>query len=87
MTDEFGDTVAVLDSTHSYNQDDGSFDISARMTRTNAVKQFTRRIEVNARLGRGKDSTTDVWVLDGSITESLDSCKKIRPGRSHPLRR
>ncbi|MDQ3002454.1 MAG: hypothetical protein M3Y08_14495, partial [Fibrobacterota bacterium] len=79
LTNEFGDTVAVLDSTHSFNLDDGSFDISVRRTRTDAVKQSTRRIEVNARLGRGKDSTTDIWVLDGSITESLDSCKKFDP--------
>ncbi|MDB5104796.1 MAG: hypothetical protein JWP91_2485 [Fibrobacteres bacterium] len=79
VKDEFGDTVAVLDSTHSYNQDDGSFDITARMTRTDAVKQYTRRIEINGRLGRGKDSTTDIWVLDGSITESLDSCRKFDP--------
>ncbi|HKP97965.1 MAG TPA: Ig-like domain-containing protein, partial [Fibrobacteria bacterium] len=77
LKDEFGDEVAVLDSTHSYNQDDGSFDISARMTRTDAAKQSTRRIEVNARLGRGKDSTAEVWVLDGSLIESLDSCRKF----------
>ncbi|MEO7775894.1 MAG: hypothetical protein ABIY63_00085, partial [Fibrobacteria bacterium] len=31
----------------------------------------------NARLGRGKDSLTDVWVLDGSLIESLDSCKRF----------
>ncbi len=77
IDDEFGDEVAVLDSTHSYNQDDGSFDISARLTRTDAVKQYTRRFQVNARLGRGKDSLADIWVLDGSMTESLDSCKKF----------
>ncbi|MEO6097392.1 MAG: hypothetical protein ABIW76_17745, partial [Fibrobacteria bacterium] len=79
LKDEFGDEVAVLDSTHSYNQNDGSFDISARITRTDAVKQYTRRIEVNARLGRGKDSLADIWVLDGSLTESLDSCRKFDP--------
>jgi hypothetical protein len=79
LKDEFGDEVALLDSTHSYNQDDGSFDISARITRTDAAKQYTRRIEVNARLGRGKDSLSDLWVLDGSLTESLDSCRKFDP--------
>ena len=84
LIDEFGDTAAVLDSTHSYNQDDGSFDISARMTHTDVVKQYTRRIELNGRLGRGKDSLTDIWVLDGSMTESLDSCKKFDP--ANPLK-
>ncbi|MDB5049236.1 MAG: hypothetical protein JWO30_2307 [Fibrobacteres bacterium] len=77
LNDEFGDEVAVLDSTHSYKQDDGSFDISSRIAKTDAVKQYTRRFEVNARLGRGKDSLTDIWVLDGSLIESLDSCKKF----------
>ncbi|MEO7423729.1 MAG: Ig-like domain-containing protein, partial [Fibrobacteria bacterium] len=77
LMDEFGDELAVLDSTHSYNQDDGSFDISARMARTEAGKQSTRRFEVNARLGRGKDSQADIWVLDGSLIESLDSCKRF----------
>ncbi len=79
LTDEFGDTLAVLDSTKTYNQDDGSFDLSARSTKVDAVKQYTRRFDMNGRLGRGKDSTTAIWVLDGSITESLDSCKKFDP--------
>ncbi len=79
LLDEFGDTSAVLDSTHSYPQVDGTYDIDARLTRTNLLKQYTRRIVLTARLGRGKDSTTDIWVLDGSMTESVDSCRRFDP--------
>lgn len=77
ILDEFGDTSVVLDSTHSYPQEDGTFDIDAKFTRTNSVKQYIRRVILTARLGRGKDSTTSVWVLDGSMTESVDSCRRF----------
>lgn len=79
LADEFGDTLAVLDSVRSYTQGDGSFDLNARSTRIDAAKQYIRRFDFNGRLGRGKDSVTALWVLDGSLTESVDSCKKFDP--------
>jgi hypothetical protein len=79
LSDEFGDTLAVLDSVRSYTQADGSFDLNARSTRIDAAKQYVRRFDFNGRLGRGKDSATALWVLDGSLTESVDSCKTIDP--------
>jgi hypothetical protein len=79
LADEFGDTLAVLDSVRSYTQDDGSFDLNARSTKVDAAKQYVRRFDFNGRLGRGKDSTTAIWVLDGSLTESVDSCKRFDP--------
>jgi hypothetical protein len=79
LADEFGDTLAVLDSVRSYTQDDGSFDLNARSTKVDAAKQYVRRFDFNGRLGRGKDSATALWVLDGSLTESVDSCKRIDP--------
>jgi hypothetical protein len=77
IVDEFGDTFAVLDSTHVYPQDDGTYDIDARQTTNDAAKQYTRRIDLTGRLGRGKDLTADIWVIDGSMTESVDSCRKF----------
>ena len=79
MQDDFGDTVATLDSALSYPQENGSFDLDARMVRFQSATLTTRRVEVHARLGRGKDSLTDIWVLDGSLTSILDSCRVIDP--------
>ncbi len=79
IIDEFGDTAVVLDSTHAYLQDDGTYDVDARLTHTEASKQYNRRVDLSGRLGRGKDSLTDVWVLDGNLTESVDSCRRFDP--------
>jgi hypothetical protein len=87
MLDEFGDTLAVLDSTNSFPQEDGSFDLNGRMVRTDAARQSTRRVQMDGRLGRGKDSTADIWVLDGSVTVSLDSCRRIESGTANCLDR
>lgn len=80
LLDEFGDTVSVLDSVNSFPQEDGSFDLNGKKLRTDAGKQSTRRVQMDGRLGRGKDSTADIWVLDGSVTVSIDSCRKIESG-------
>lgn len=80
MLDEFGDTAAVLDSTNSYPQEDGSYDLNARKIRSSSQLQYTRRVQLDGRLGRGKDTTADIWVLDGSVTVSLDSCRRIESG-------
>lgn len=83
IIDEFGDTSAVVDSLHSYPQEDGSYDLDGRTTAYDAAHLTTRRVEAHLRLGRGKDSAAaaDLWVLDGSFTESLDSCRRLVSGQ------
>jgi hypothetical protein len=87
MLDEFGDTLAALDSTNSFPQEDGSFDLNGRLVRADAARQSTRRVQMDGRLGRGKDSAADIWVLDGSVTVSLDSCRRIESGTGNCLDR
>lgn len=87
LLDEFGDTVSVLDFVASYPQEDGSFDLAGRKITADAPRQSTRRVQMDGRMGRGKDSTTDIWVLDGAVTVSLDSCRRIESGTDRCLER